>query len=264
MRGVFSGGVVTGLEELGLTEAFDDVIGISVGASTAAYFLAGQAAIGTTLFFEELTGKEFIDKTRLVRPGNALNIDFLESIFTGKKALDQQAIRENHSRFYVGVTNIKKVRPEYIEVSHDADKDLIRLIQASSSVPGITQPVVIDGVTYGDGITTCKNPIRFAIEVLGSTDILCILNQELRSKPISIGERVVSALLTRDSSPELKRAFRERHVMSDEAAETDYSDAVRIGILCPEGEPVGRFEQDPAILIPAAQRAAQQTKALFE
>jgi predicted acylesterase/phospholipase RssA len=31
MRGVFSGGVVTGLEELGLTEVFDDVIGVSVG-----------------------------------------------------------------------------------------------------------------------------------------------------------------------------------------------------------------------------------------
>jgi predicted patatin/cPLA2 family phospholipase len=272
MRGVFSGGVVIGLEELGLTEVFDDVIGVSVGASTSAYFLARQAALGTTLFFEELTGKDFIDKTRLIPPrSGALNIDYLRDIFTGKKALDQAVIHANRSRFYIGVTDINNVQPRYIEVAHDEDQDLIKLIQASSAVPGVTQPVVIDGVTYGDGITTCKNPIRFAIEELGSTDIFCILNQELRRDPTSlseqiksIGEMATSAMLTRNSSPKFRRAFRKRHIMSDEVADTDYSADVRIGVICPEGEPVGRFEQDPDILIPAAQRATRQTKALFE
>jgi predicted acylesterase/phospholipase RssA len=57
MRGAYSGGVVIGLEELGLTDTFDDVVGVSVGASTAAYFLANQSARGTSLFFEELTTK---------------------------------------------------------------------------------------------------------------------------------------------------------------------------------------------------------------
>ena len=38
-----------GLEELGMTVAFDEVYGASAGAVNAAYFLAGQAAYATSL-----------------------------------------------------------------------------------------------------------------------------------------------------------------------------------------------------------------------
>lgn len=263
MRGVFSGGVVTGLEELGLTEVFDDVIGVSVGASTAAYFLAGQAALGTTLFFEELTSKEFVDKTRFK---NILNVGYLEDIFTGKKALDQEAIRNNRSRFHIGVTNIDTAKPEYIEVSHsEEEKDMIKLIQASSAVPGLTLPIRIDGTLYGDGITTCKNPIAYAIDTLGATDVVCIVNQPLRQgKSAPASDKAISSWLTRRYRQDIRTAYINRHSMSDETASTEYSADVHIGILCPEEKPVGRLTKNAKKLIQVAEQAAQQTKTLFK
>lgn len=263
MRGVFSGGVVTGLEDAELTEVFDDVIGVSVGASTDAYFLAGQARLGTTLFSEELTSKEFINLTRFK---NILSVDYLETIFTtGNKVLDLEAVRENRSRFYIGVTNINKARPEYIDVSESSNEEIIRFIQASSAVPGLAPPVVIDGVAYGDGITTCKNPIKFAIEELGATDILCIVNQPLRYiHASSIGDKVLSALLTKGYSPQMREAFSSRHEDSDEMAETVYSPDIRIGVICPESESIGRLTRNAGRLIQVAQRAEEYTKNLFK
>lgn len=262
MRGVYSGGVVIGLEELGMTEVFDDVIGISAGAATAAYFLSGQAELGTTIYYEELASKEFID---VKRRKNVLNVGYLEEVFTESKPLDQEAIRNNRSRFHIGVTNVDTAQPEYIEVAHDPNSDIIKLIQASSSVPGLTLPIRIEGTLYGDGITTCKNPIKYAVETLGATDVFCIVNQPLREKATApVSDRLVSALLTRRYNEAIKVAYRDRHHMSDETAATTYSPDIHIGVLCPEGKPVGRLTTDAQKLTQVALKATLQTKALFE
>jgi len=273
MRGVFSGGVVTGLEQLGLSEVFDDAIGISVGASSVAYFLARQAAMGTTLFPEELTSKEFINRSvgNIVR-GQALNVGYLETIFTGPKALDQAAIRSNRSRFHIGVTKMDTAHPDYIEIDDLIDDEtMIKFIQASSAVPGVAQPLRINGRLYGDGVTTCRNPIRYAIEVLGANTVLYVNNCELRTGESRVGQmtdRALSRWLTRGQSPAIRKAYRDRHVSSDESAQTRYEDDVLIGVLCPDEEipkkeKVGRFTQDSARLWRAADRATQQTVELF-
>lgn len=262
MRGVYSAGVVTALEELGLQDAFDEVIGISAGAATAAYFLAGQAALGTKIYYEDLASKEFINP---LRRGNVLNVSFLHEVFTERKPLDQAAIYASRSNFYIGVTNISAVQPEYIHVNHTADKDIIKLIQASSSVPGMTPPTKIDGVLYSDGITTCRNPIQFAVETLRCTDILYVTNQPLRQKDtITFGEKLFSRIATRSYGTEFRSAYLERHTMSDETASTTYPADIRIGVLCPASMPVKRLSKDAAKLKKIAEQARQQTLDLFK
>jgi predicted patatin/cPLA2 family phospholipase len=61
MRGVISGGMVAALEQLGLLDIFDVVYGSSAGAIAGAYFLAGQARYGTTIFYERLNNSRFIN-----------------------------------------------------------------------------------------------------------------------------------------------------------------------------------------------------------
>jgi predicted acylesterase/phospholipase RssA len=53
MRGVISAGAVTALEQLHLAQRFDAVYGVSAGALDCAYMLAGQAAMGTTIYVPE-------------------------------------------------------------------------------------------------------------------------------------------------------------------------------------------------------------------
>ena len=52
MRGIVSAGMVTALEHLALRDVFDAVYGASAGAMNGAYFVAGQAAYGTTIYYE--------------------------------------------------------------------------------------------------------------------------------------------------------------------------------------------------------------------
>src|ERR671927_210836 len=60
MRGVISCAALMALEDLGLTEAFDEVYGASAGAVNAAYFLAGQAAYATTIYYQKVNNTRFI------------------------------------------------------------------------------------------------------------------------------------------------------------------------------------------------------------
>src|SRR5262245_64259967 len=60
MRGVISCAALMALEELGLTEAFDEIYGASAGAVNAAYFLAGQAAYATTIYYQRINNSRFI------------------------------------------------------------------------------------------------------------------------------------------------------------------------------------------------------------
>src|SRR5262244_248370 len=60
MRGVISCAALMALEELGMTSVFDEVYGASAGAVNAAYFLAGQAALATTIYYQKVNSTRFI------------------------------------------------------------------------------------------------------------------------------------------------------------------------------------------------------------
>src|SRR5437868_15405392 len=60
MRGVISCAALQALEELGMTAAFDEVYGASAGAVNAAYFLAGQAAYATSIYYQKINNTRFI------------------------------------------------------------------------------------------------------------------------------------------------------------------------------------------------------------
>jgi len=62
---VISGGQVIALEEAGLSDAFDIAVGVSTGAPIAAYFLAQQSVLGTSIYYEECTTPQFISLSRM-------------------------------------------------------------------------------------------------------------------------------------------------------------------------------------------------------
>src|SRR3982751_2138376 len=77
MRGVVSAGMVAALEQLGMTHAFDAVYGSSAGAINGAYFLAGQANLGATIYSEDINNRKFIDLARPLRGRPIVDLDFL-------------------------------------------------------------------------------------------------------------------------------------------------------------------------------------------
>ena len=95
MRGVISCAALMGLEELGITEAFDEVYGASAGAVNAAYFLAGQAAYATTLYYQKINNTRFL---RRFWHRKIVDIDDLfDSIIAGSRPLRTEKVLASRS-----------------------------------------------------------------------------------------------------------------------------------------------------------------------
>ena len=93
MRGVVTAGMVTGLEMLGLRDVFDVVYGSSGGASNGAYFVAGQAAYGTTIYYDHINSQDFIDFWRPLRNRRVVDFRFVtDHVMVELVVLDWQAV----------------------------------------------------------------------------------------------------------------------------------------------------------------------------
>ncbi len=251
MRGVFSGGVVTALQELGMKDAFDHVVGVSAGAVSAAYLLAGETKLGTSIYYENLTGRRFINWLRL---GNVLDISFLMNIFRNVKPLNQDAIRQSRSRLHIGVTSVETGEGFYVNISESSEKDFIKLIGASSAVPELTKPVQIDSKLYSDGVTGCTRPVQYAVETLSATDVLVIHNQPLLERStVGRTERTMARVALRSFSAAFREAHLRRYDDSDMLRHITYPDTVNIGVICPVEPHVGRLTTN--------RRALKQTAA---
>jgi predicted patatin/cPLA2 family phospholipase len=262
MRGVYAGGVVTGLQAVGMQETFDDVVGISAGACAGGYLLAGQAALGTSIYYEDLTSREFIN---LRRYKNIMNIGYLERIMRTTKALDVATIEKSRSHLRVGVTKVKDGSGHYIDVAAQPKLDVVRTIIASSSLPGITkETVVIDGVAYSDGLSGCHDPIGYAINELGATDILVVLNRPITGKrSVPAAEKLLHRLVLRGFSKAFQEAHINRYAQDGFAATNSYNPIINIGVLCPESASFSQLSTNEAKLRAAAIAAERQTIALL-
>jgi predicted patatin/cPLA2 family phospholipase len=132
MKGVYGGGAVSALETSGYGEVFDVVVGLSTGAPTVAYFLAGQSELGTRIYSEECCTKNFINPMRITR---MCNTQYLVSVFKSPdKKLNTSKLLSSRTKLYIGVTEPKTAEQHFF--SPETEEDLFSLVEASISMPG--------------------------------------------------------------------------------------------------------------------------------
>src|SRR5207249_10428331 len=103
MRGVISCAALMGLEELGMTEAFDEVYGASAGAVNAAYFLARQAAYATTVYYQKINNTRFI---RRFWHRRIVDIDDLfDCIIKSERPLRIDRVLASRSQLYITIAD---------------------------------------------------------------------------------------------------------------------------------------------------------------
>lgn len=235
MLGVFGGGVVTGLEECGLTETFDYAIGVSAGAPNSAYFLSGQTRLGTSIYYEDLVDNKFIDFKRLRK---IADLDLLEKVFRGEKGnkrLEVEAVKSSRSKLLIAVTNAKTGTNEFIDCQ-DSSVDIVSAIKASCAIPIIyNQTININGVEYSDGNASEVIPIFYAANELGCNNILVILQRPFDYHPngfYKIGESLM-ANITMRNSPNLRKGFLSRHDRFTRVMDelSDLNSEVNIGFI---------------------------------
>lgn len=210
MRGVFGAGACCALEELGYTEGFDHVYGVSAGALNGAYFLSGQAAYGTTIYYQNINNTRFIN---LFRFQKMVNIDFLVNIITQQKPLNVGKLLNSPTSLNIVATKVSTGESVLFN-SKDPGIDIIKALKATAAIPfAYDVPVRIEDEYYLDGGVSCPIPITEAIDA-GCTDILVILTRPEDYIPRPPGGILAPFLI----APKIKQhgerffaAYRRRH-----------------------------------------------------
>lgn len=249
MRGVISAGAVTALEHLGLAQRFDAVYGVSAGAFDGAYMLAGQAAMGTTIYFEDLPAAQFVRARRMLaaRPPLALD-EVIDEIVARRKPLDVAAVEAARPEFHVLATCLEH---RALESPHGP---LLERLRAAARVPLLSGPPVrINGCRLYDGGLLSPLPVELAAAD-GATHILV-----LRTRPDGPAirrhahlERAMLSWLHRvhpetRSMPVVPSGRYERQLAALPGGITAHGE-VQVQVIVPDAPPMSQSEMDPAVL----------------
>jgi predicted patatin/cPLA2 family phospholipase len=211
MRGVVSAGMVSALEALGLGNGFDAVYGSSAGALNAAYFLAGQAARGTTIYYEDINNRRFIDVRRAVQGRPILDLDFLMGeVLTRRKPLNLEHVLATHVPFSIMATDVATAKAVRFRGFSDA-RELLTALRAGATMPVLAgEPVVFRGRRLFDASVTEPIPVPTA-ESDGHTHLLVLLTRT-RNEPRSVSplDRLFVIPRLRRIAPALVPAFVDR------------------------------------------------------
>ena len=202
MRGVYSMGALAYLEEVGLSRAFDLIIGSSAGAINGAYLLSGQAKDAVRVYIDYLSRRSFINFFRIRK---IVNIDWLVDVALKENTpLDINSIKESSSTLQVILTNAKTGEPEVISNRDDNEFDFYEAIRATAALPGLyNKKITIHGNDYVDGGLADALPIKRAIEFGSQTSLVVVTREKnFRYKPVSKKiNTIVDAALVQQTKP---------------------------------------------------------------
>lgn len=181
MRGIVSAAMLQVVEECGLTECFDVVYGCSSGAVNCAYFLAGETWYPLSIYFHDLTTRQFIDFRRAFKRGNILNLDYaFEEIVAMRKPLAYDRVLASDVPLKVAVTDVDAMETQLVSGFADA-ADLKAALIASSWLPiAVRGTVEFRGRRAIDGGVLTALPFRLALAD-GCTHVLSLSTRPMGS-----------------------------------------------------------------------------------
>lgn len=183
MRGVVSAGMVAALSELGFANAFDAVYGSSAGAINAAYFLADQAHVGTTIYYEDINNRSFIDFRRALVGKPIVDLAFLfDDVARHRKPLDISRVLSSRTPLHIMATHVSTAAPETFS-NFESASDLLSALRASATMPILAGgPFSHRSRAYYDASLSEPIPVPQA-EADGHTHILALLTRPLDERP---------------------------------------------------------------------------------
>lgn len=217
MRGIFTAGVLDFFLEKSI--AFDYCIGVSAGACHACSFLAGQHRRAFDVSVDYLRDRRYCSLYSLLTTGDLFGARMLyETIPNELYPVDNDFFLRGHTGFHAVITNCVTGEAEYPQI-RDLRRD-IGFVRASSSLPFVSNMVMLSGTPYLDGGISDSIPVAQAMDA-GCTKVVAILTQpkEYRKKPAKLHP----ILLHRYKKyPHLIRQMKTRHARYNDTLEFLY------------------------------------------
>lgn len=262
MRGVVVAGAVLALEQLGLRDSFGSLYGASAGALSAAYFAAGQATWGTSIFYDDLLRRDFFSWRRALRGDAPMNTDFvIQGAITENKPLDtERALRSDLHVFASDARSGDLVMWDDFE-----DKeDLLGALRAAIAMPFIAGgPVEYRGGQFFDAGVHTSVPWQEALGD-GNSHLLVLLSRPKGSprQPVSRLEHFLARNFLAGHYPHLVPRMIERvdsYNRSIQELLRLEKEGAPILVVAPEEGllPVPSFERRRHILLEGARQGAE-------
>jgi predicted patatin/cPLA2 family phospholipase len=132
MASIRGAGAMIALSELGLDNAFDEVYAYSGGFCNASYLLSGNGREGTSIYYEELSGHNFINLRKVLR---VADIDYVIKCIKSIKPLNVKNVLAHPTKIFVQVDDLTKKKIEFLEVHEHAASRYFTLLKAAIKIP---------------------------------------------------------------------------------------------------------------------------------
>lgn len=163
-RGIYAAGVL----DFCLDEQihFDVGIGVSAGSANLASYAAGQKGRNYVFYTEYGMRKEYASLGNFLKKGSFLDLDYIYGTLTnadGEYPLDFAALQQNPMDLLVVAAEAETGTCKYF-TKRDFWQDHCDVCKASSAIPFVCKPYVIDGVPYYDGALADPVPVQKAFD----------------------------------------------------------------------------------------------------
>lgn len=163
-RAIYGAGIEDYCLKHGIT--FDHCYGISAGSANLASFLANQYRRTYRFYVDYSFRKEYASFDNFRKTGSYIDLDYVFGTLSnhdGEYPLDYEALAANPSQFTVVAADGITGKAHYFTKA-DMQQDNYDICKASSAVPMVNKPYVIDGVPYFDGGIIDPIPLRRAFK----------------------------------------------------------------------------------------------------
>ena len=208
MRGAVSAGMLLALEQLGLRDSIDEVVGTSAGAIAGAFFVVEKGTHGSSMYYTVLNSQRFVDRRRLVRSGPVLDIEWLVNEAFDTQGFTWPALVESNIPLWAVVSPVDPQNPTQLFRVGETEAKARSVLVATASIPVVAGPSkIVEGQEYVDGGMLEAVPWRSAMQ-RGATHVLAIRSRRW----VEDGRPEDYNLFERTTVPRLVRRTHGQHV----------------------------------------------------
>lgn len=261
MRGVVSAGMTAAIEQLGFTNAFDEVHGASAGAFNAAFLIAGQASYLAGLYQHGFGNPRFVSVRRVLRGRSLFNMDYVvNEVWRTQRPLRTDRILESEIKLHCTATDVESAAIVDLTDLRD-DREIRTAMLASARLPWLAgAPVPFRGRMLFDATLAEAVPVHVPRQT--ATDMLVLQTRPhgIAHTPLSGGVANLTDRYLVKFNPALVELRRTRSARYDalvgelarQARDPDCTPAVCV-IRPPEGSPmISQMENRAATMASAA------------
>jgi len=234
LRGIYAVGVLDYCMDQGIR--FDMGIGVSAGSANLASYAAGQRGRNYQFYTEYAFRKQYMSLGNFITKKSYVDMDYVYGTLCrsdGENPLDYPVLRDNPMEFYVVATDALTGEPKYFDKG-DIRQDDYSVMKASSAIPFVCKPYVVQGVAYYDGALGDPVPVEKAFQ-LGCDRVVVIL-----TKPESVlrnpkkDEKLAAGIRKKYPAAAEKLCKRAQHYNESVALAQEYARQGKVLIIAPD------------------------------